>query len=192
MLSPAKVIATGAIIAVAGTAALIAQPAAEPGDAPGAALDTEFMMPAPSVSGDFRIWFTEPEPAEETEPEPAEEIEGFGTIKREEFDFSLAGSDPRLIVAGALVGSTWESPTTGDAEPESELGAGVYTLSNDDGAWFGTGTDFGDMTIISLVGTDGYAGLNAAVVLDYETFEFEGAIYPEFMLGETADTASTD
>ena len=40
-------------------------------------------------------------------------------------------------------------------------------------------------------GPDGCAGLDAAVSLDYETFGFERAIYPDLKLGEPAEAAST-
>ena len=119
-------------------------------------------------------------------------IERCNVLQREQEFYDRVDNEERIDLAIEVFAHQFLENHTGDGDPESELGAGVYTLSNDDGAWFGTGTNFGDTTIVSLVGADGYAGLNAAVMLDYETFEFEGAIYPEFMLGETADTASTD
>ena len=97
-------------------------------------------------------------------------------------------SDPRLTGDAIVANSALVDPDEG-----SVLTVSTYELTNDGGSWLGEhtafgsdvlGPDVGNLGPIILVGRDGYEGLTAYAINQFDragNAEFSGVIFPSAM-----------
>jgi len=159
MLSPAKLVTTGAIVFAIGGAMYIAQPLEQEGRALGAVTDEESMRPA-LVTG-FLSW------PDDAQVEGYEETMQDGFRREHWVDTSNTAemSDPRF--SGAL---TIEMTGERFDDLGTDIGWAAVRIENDAGFWEGTSVSTSDRTAetrevayYALVGGGAYEGLSAVV-----------------------------
>jgi hypothetical protein len=180
MLSPVKAITAGALVFAIGGAFLIAQPFQQPSSVPGAATDA---VAATWVTGTIVLASGCSGPATEVDEDVIHRWNYVCNPQR------WTASDPRL--AGD-VASVWNDDEYRVADGGSKaVNMSALFIGNDGGGWtcsspnllnsgglFATGLTGATYT---CVGSDGYAGLSAILVLDGakgDSEEFTGLIFP--------------